>query len=116
MRNKRWILPTLLLVICLIGGGLYYSLSHSSFPCPIVSKNPALLERLRIAFYHDWLATKLKQAALMQYGAPAGWRQVDVQYMATGEWECYVDESSNDAQMVVVIRKDGSVYMALRGK
>jgi hypothetical protein len=93
MSYKRTIWIILLLLICLIGGGLYYAASVERFPCKIVLKRETIANRLRFLINSNFLTSQLEHCASSLKENPADWQRVEIDYIETtaqGWWQCSV--------------------------
>jgi hypothetical protein len=102
MRRKRLIWFTFILIVCVFGGGLYYSVSRPPFLCPISTVEDAWQDRLRLWFSYKFITSGLTQAAQKYNEDMSEWDHVDV-YYDEGIWLCFVDMKSNRKESILVI-------------
>src|ERR1043166_2928702 len=90
MNYKRVIYLILFWIICLVGGGLYYSTTMEKFPCKISLQKDSVLNRVRLLMSYNMITFKLKQCAYSIEENPANWQRVEVCYVDAIGWVCSV--------------------------
>jgi hypothetical protein len=89
MTNKRIIWLTIFLILCLVGGGVYYALSGESLPCKVICVDEEMTERLRFLVNYRYLTSMVKQYARQERVDLSTWDRVEVLYLKEIEtWIC----------------------------
>jgi len=95
MSNRRIIWLTLLLILCVAGGGLYYALFSARPPFNISCRLAEdKVTQLRFLVCRGLIASRLAQFAEQKGKDVAKWNRVEV-YYSSGSWRCYVYEEED---------------------
>jgi len=109
MSNRRIIWLTLLLILCVAGGGLYYALFSARLPFNIsCSLEEDKVTQLRFLACRGLIASRLAQFAQQKGKDVAKWNRVEVYYYS-GSWRCFVyeEEHKDLLQWCVEIAENG---------
>lgn len=113
MTNKRIIWLALSLVLCLFGGGLYYSMTVKTFPCKISCVNDSILSQLRFSLNYNFLVSKLREFAADFDEPPANWHGVEVRYVDKNpeyKWTCSIykaNQASKELSFEIYLKENG---------
>src|SRR5438552_1811571 len=94
MSNRRIIWLTLLLILCVAGGGLYYALFSARLPFNISCLGEDKVTQLRFLLCRGLIASRLAQFAEQKGKDVTKWDRVEVCY-SSGSWWCFVYEEKD---------------------
>jgi len=96
---------TLILVLSVFGGGLYFAVSRPPFPFPISTQENTWQGRLRFWFSYKFIASGLARAAQESNEDMSQWEHVEV-YYSQGDWNCLVWMKGREGSMFIIVPRD----------